>query len=147
VWGDDALGSVEGSGIGGPLALRSLIEEALFGERTPLFDVKSKSLRPLFRIEETDEAVTVTLDLPRVEKKDISLTSTVDTLGVEAKMRRPIKLRVGGVVQKHVIFERYTGHFTLPSRVDPERANATFRNGLLKVKFPTARRGNRVKIG
>jgi len=69
-------------GIGGPLALRSLVEEALLGERTPLFDVKSKALRPLFRIDATDEAVTVTLDLPRVEKKDISLTSTADTLGV-----------------------------------------------------------------
>jgi len=62
-------------------------------------------------------------------------------------MRTPIKLRVGGVIQKHVIFERYTGHFTLPSTVDPERAKATFRNGLLRVKFSTARRGNRVKIG
>jgi HSP20 family protein len=144
---DKGWETVEGSGIGGRLAFRSLVEDALFGERRPLFDLKSRSLRPLFRIEATEEAVTVTLDLPRVEKKDISLTSTADTLGVEAKMRRPIKLRVGGVVQRHIVFERYTGIFTLPSRVDPEKAKATFRNGLLRVKFPTARRGSRVEIG
>jgi HSP20 family protein len=144
---DEGREPVKGGGIGGPLALRSLIEDALFGERRPLFDVKTRSLRPLFKIEATEEAVTVTLDLPRVEKKDISLTSTADTLGVEAKMRRPITLRVGGVIQKRVMFERYTGHFTLPSRVDPEKAKATFRNGLLRVKFPTVRRGNKVKIG
>jgi len=148
MWDDDeGREAVGGSGIGGPLALSSLIEGALFWERRPLFDVKSRSLRPLFKIEATEEAVTITLDLPRVEKKDISLTSSAETLSVEAKMRSPVTLRVGGVIQKRVVFERYTGHFTLPSRVDPEKAKATFKNGLLRVKFPTVRRGNKVKIG
>jgi HSP20 family protein len=148
MWDDDEVReSVGRGGVRGPLTLGLRIEESLLGELRPLFDVKSKSLRPLFRIEATDEAVMVTLDLPRVEKKAISLTSTADTLTVEAKMRKPITLRVGGAIQKHVIFERYTGHFTLPSRVDPLGAKATFRNGLLRVRFPTTRRGKRVKVG
>lgn len=129
-----------------PKAIRSLIEQALMGEEMLLFDLKSKSLRPLCRVEATAEAVTVTLDLPYVEKKDISLTSTDDTLSVEAKMRKAVTVRVGGSVQKRVQFERYTRLVSLPRRVDPEKAKATFKNGLLRVKFPLAKRGNRVRI-
>lgn len=129
-----------------PKAIRSLIEQALMGEEMLLFDLKSKSLRPLCRVEATAEAVVVTLDLPYVEKKDISLTSTDDTLSVEAKMRKAVTVRVGGSVQKRVQFERYTRLVSLPRRVDPEKAKATFKNGLLRVKFPLAKRGNRVRI-
>ena len=108
--------------------------------------LKSKSLRPLCRIEATEEAVTVTFDLPYVEKKDISLTSTESTLSVEAKMRKAVAVRVGGSVQRHVQFERYTGVVRLPTAVKPEKAKATFKNGLLRVKLPVAKRGNRVRI-
>ena len=140
---DDESGTI---GIGGPRAFRSFIEDPLFGEERPLFDLKSKSLRPLCRIEVTEEAVTVTFDLPYVEKNDISLTSTENTLQIEAKMRKAITLRVGGGVQRHVGFERYTGIIRLPTTVQPEKAKATFRNGLLRVKFPIAKKGNRVMI-
>ncbi len=137
----------ESAGIGGPTALRSFIEEFLFGEEMPLFDLRSKSLRPLCRIDVTEDAVTVTFDLPYVEKKDITLTSTENTVNVEAEMRKPATLRVGGSVQKHAVFERYTRRVRLPTRVKPESATATFRNGLLRVKFPIARKGERVRIG
>lgn len=145
MWGgdDDESGGV---GIDGPRALRSFLEDVFFGEERPLFDLKSKSLRPLCRIEATEEAVTVTFDLPYVEKKDISLTSTENTLNVEAKMRKAVAMRLGGSVQRHVQFERYTGVVRLPTAVQPEKAKATFKNGLLRVKFPVARRGNRVRI-
>jgi HSP20 family protein len=139
MWGGDEDDESGDTGIAGPGALRSFIEDALF-------DLRSKSLRPLCRIQANEEAVTVTFDLPYVEKKDIALTSTEYSLNVEAKMRKAVTLRVGGGVQRHVQFERYTSRVRLPTRVEPERAKATFRNGLLRVKFPIAKRGNRVRI-
>jgi HSP20 family protein len=145
VWGNDDYESGV-VGMGRRRALRSSIEDVFFGEEMPSFDLKSKSLRPLCRIEATEEAVTVTFDLPYVEKKDISLTSTESTLNVEAKMRKAVAVRVGGSVQRHIQFERYTGVVRLPTTVKPEKAKATFKNGLLRVKFPVAKRGNRVRI-
>jgi HSP20 family protein len=133
-------------GIGGPTAFRTLVEDVLFGDERPLFNLKSKSLKPLYRIQATGEAVTVTFDLPYVAKKDITVTSTESTVDVDAKMKKPVTLRVGGSVQKRVLFERYTAHIRLPMRVEPQKAKATFRNGLLRVRFPIAQRGNKVKI-
>src|SRR5580698_260368 len=61
-----------------------------------LFDIRLESLKPLYRVEVTDEEVRVTLDMPRVEKDGVKLRVTARTLTVEATMRRPVKLRVAG---------------------------------------------------
>jgi HSP20 family protein len=125
---------------------RPFIEEALLDQERLLFDLKSKSLKPLCRIESTEEAVTVTFDLPYVDRKDITLVSTGDAVGVEAKTRRAVTLRVGGSVQRQVQFGQYSLHVRLPRKVDPEKGKATFKDGLLRVKFPIAKRGGRVRI-
>jgi HSP20 family protein len=139
---DDRFGDVD---ITRPKA-RSFLEETLLDQERMLFDLKSRSLRPLCRIESTEEAVTVTFDLPYVDRKDITLISTGDTVGVEAKTRRAVTLRVGGSVQRQVQFGQYSLRVRLPRKVEPEKGRATFKNGLLRVKFPIAKKGGRVKI-
>jgi HSP20 family protein len=138
---DDKSGDVD---ISRPRA-RSFIEEALLGEEGLLFDLKSRSLKPLCRVESTEEAVTVTFDLPYVDRKDITLISTEDAVGVAAKTRRAVTLRVGGSVQRQVQFEQYSLRVRLPRKVNPEKGKATFRNGLLRVKLPIAKRTGRVR--
>lgn len=130
----------------GPASLRSFLDDLLLGWERPLFDLESMTLRPLCRVETAQGGVTVTFDLPYVEKKDITLTSTDNTVEIEAKMRKPVTIRVGGSVQRRMLFQRYTTRVSLPASVTPEKAKATFRNGLLTVKFPAAKRGNKVKI-
>ncbi len=142
---DDEPESLGDLALPGPAALQSLFDY-FFGEARPLFNLGSKSLRPLYRIDTTGGAVTVTFDLPYVEKKDIALTSTENSVELDAKTRKPVNLMVGGSVQKSVVFERYNVRINLPTIVQPEKAKATFRNGLLRVKFPIAKRGNKVKI-
>jgi HSP20 family protein len=139
---DDRFGDVD---IIRPRA-RSLIEGALLDQERLLFDLKSRSLKPLCRVESTEEVVTVTFDLPYVDRKDITLISTGDAVGVEAKTRRAVTLRVGGSVQRQVEFGQYSLRVGLPRKVVPEKGKATFKNGLLRVKFPIAKRGGRVRI-
>lgn len=126
--------------------VHAILHQAVDGMHNSLFDVESKSLKPLFRIEVSDEQVAVTFDLPYVRKEGISLTSTEETLSVEAKMRKPVTMKVGGSVQRHFQFERYSKKIRLPVRVNPDDARATFRNGLLVVRYGTARKGSPVKI-
>ncbi|HUI01043.1 MAG TPA: Hsp20/alpha crystallin family protein [Nitrososphaerales archaeon] len=143
MWEDEEVWPLEA--FTGARGLRTLAEQFLGQPRSP-FDVKTKSIRPLFRVESTERSVTVTFDLPYVEKKDITLTSTGSTVDVEAKMRKPVTLRVGGTVQRRVLFERYTTSVTLPRSVDVARGKATFKNGLLRVRFPVSKKGNKLKI-
>ncbi len=80
----------------------------LKGEREPLVDV----------IDEGGEVVVVT-ELPGVEKEDIKLEST----------DRALKIRVESARR------RYFKEMELPHLVDPRTAKATYKNGVLEVRF------------
>ncbi len=77
-------------------------------EREPLVDV----------IDEGGEVVVVT-ELPGVEKEDIKLEST----------DRALKIRVESARR------RYFKEMELPHLVDPRTAKATYKNGVLEVRF------------
>lgn len=100
-----------------------------------LFDLQERSLRPLFRIQVNDE-VRVTVDLPGVKQENLKVTCTEQALTVEAKMSKPVRLRVGGAYQQVEEFERYSATISLPVRVDPKKAKAKINNGRLLVSAP-----------
>ena len=64
------------------------------------------------------------------------LNASEDSFTLEAKMTRPVSLRVGGPYQKDFELDKYSKKVRLPSKVHPEQAKATFSNGLLVVRFP-----------
>jgi HSP20 family protein len=123
------------------------IEEAFSGFHRSLFDLERKSLQPLCKIEMSEENVRVIFDLPLVDRKeDLVLSATEDTLNIEAKIRNPVSLMVGGPYQRNVEFEKYIKQIRLPTKVDPEKARARLSNGLLVVEFPLNNTGRRVRI-
>ena len=77
-------------------------------EREPLVDV----------LQEGDDVVVVT-ELPGVEKHQINLEST----------DRALKIRVNSPKR------RYLKEMELPHLVDPRTAKATYKNGVLEVRF------------
>lgn len=119
---------------------------ALAGIQSTLFDLGSRSLRPLFRLDMDDKTVTVLFDLPHVNKKDLVITATEDSLILEAKMSKPVAMRVRMAHHRAVMFEKYSERVLLPSRVVPAKAKARFANGILVVKIPRARPGRAIKI-
>jgi HSP20 family protein len=121
-------------------------EEAYSSSVNWLFDLKKKSVKPLFRVDIGDGELLVTIDLPGVEKKDISLSATEDTLTIEAKMKRPISLMVGGSLQELVEFEKYTKRIRLPVKIEPDKARARVVRGILAIRFPLAHKGTILTI-
>jgi HSP20 family protein len=112
-------------------------EEAFSGFYSSLFDISERSLKPLYRIEVNESRVLVIFDFPFVEKKeDLSIEATEKTLTVSAKMKRPISMLVGGPYQRNFEFDKYSQKIILPVTVDPTKAKAKFRGGLLRVEFP-----------
>ncbi|HDI47054.1 MAG TPA: Hsp20/alpha crystallin family protein [Candidatus Methanomethylia archaeon] len=88
---------------------------------------------PLVDVYETDNEVVVVAELPGVNKEDIQLSLYNRTLEIKAETRREEAER------PYQLERRYTGFYTkvsLPAEVDPSKAKATFRNGVLEVKLP-----------
>ena len=126
--------------------VEEIFEEAYSSSENWLFDLENKSVKPLFRVDVGDNELLVTIDLPGVDKKDISLSATQDALSIEAKMKTPISLMLGGSVQELVEFEKYTRKIKLPVKIEPDKARARVVKGILAIRFPLAHEGARLTI-
>lgn len=91
---------------------------------------------PLVDIEETEDSIVVRVDLPGMRREDIKLSVTGDTLTLTGERKREVTEKTKAY--HHV--ERATGRFirtmTLPSDVEPEKAQATFKSGVLELVLP-----------
>ncbi len=116
----------------------SILEEAYSSSISWLFDLERNSLKPLYRIEIGKKQVSVLIDLPGVEKQNVSIKVGEDVLSIDARMKKPVTVLVGGTLQKELRFERYWKSITLPVKVDPDKARARIRNGVLKIRIPLA---------
>jgi HSP20 family molecular chaperone IbpA len=126
--------------------VNSILEEIYSGSINWLYDLSRNSLKPLYKLRLRERELEVTFDLPGVRKEDISISATDQTLSIEAKTERPIRLMVGGFLQKSVEFERYFESILLPVRIDPDKAKAKVRNGHLTIRFPVIEKGTVVKV-
>jgi HSP20 family molecular chaperone IbpA len=126
--------------------ISAILEQVYSGSINWLYDMKKNLLRPLYKIEIKDRELIATFDLPGVKKEDISVSATERSLSIEAAMKKPIKLMVGGYVQKSVEFEKYAETIRLPVKIIPDKAKSTIREGRLRVRFPLAHQHRPVKV-
>ena len=96
-----------------------------FGEGTPRSDVV-----------ETEEGVEVTIELPGMEQKDVEVALAGDTLTIKGEK----KVERQDEKKGYYVSERSYGSvyrtIPLPPGVDTDKADASFKNGVLTVKIP-----------
>lgn len=138
--------------------LDSLVDEAfkrferLLGELSsfeydkPMWDACRSCLEPLAEVEETDEEVVVRVDMPYASKEDVKVQVAGDVLRVEASIGRAIRFERWGTFQREAAFCRYYKEVPLPSKVKPEEARATLRQGILVVKLPKDTKRFAIKV-
>ena len=102
----------------------------LEGAWSPLSD----SLAPAGSLEETDEAYVVELDLPGVEKNDVSIDITGRRVSVHGT--RTEKHHVGVLRHSTVTSGQFIYEVTLPSPIEEADSTATLKDGILTVTMP-----------
>jgi HSP20 family protein len=142
MWEDDDLEIIEEI----EKSIDTIFEEEFSSSVNWLFDVKRNVVKPLFKVEVRDTELIVRFDLPGVEKQDIRLSASEDTLSVEAKMKKPISLMVGGSLQKTVQFEKYAKKVRLPVNIQPDQGTAKVSRGMLTIRFPLTHKGMSLKV-
>ncbi|MDI9643900.1 MAG: Hsp20/alpha crystallin family protein [Candidatus Verstraetearchaeota archaeon] len=104
-------------------------------------------LEPLTEVQETENELIVRVDMPCVRSKDeISVNLTEDTVSVEARMEKSVQYERWGTFQRAVRFFKYSKTFTLPVKVDPERARARFVKNVLELRLPKKGKVFRIEI-
>ena len=94
------------------------------------------AVSPRFDVSETDEAVSVSAELPGMEEKDVEVTLDERSLSIKGEK----KAEREETRKNYYLSERSYGHFQrtipLPEGVDRDKAKAQFKKGVLTVTLP-----------
>jgi len=116
------------------LAVREKQELAKQEERT----IPGRTFVPVADIFETDVALTVVMEMPGVEKKDVSIALEDDVLRVEGKIDFSKYQGMEPVYTEYVV-GHYARGFTLSSKIDRDAISAQLDDGVLTLTLPKAK--------
>jgi len=91
---------------------------------------------PAVDIEETEEAILLSADLPGVDEKDIEITVNQGTLILSGKREDKVDEKTDHGVYQERRYGSFFRRFRLGSKVDPDAIVAAYKNGVLTVTLP-----------
>ena len=100
---------------------------------------------PYADIYETDNAVAVVLEMPGVEKKDLSIALENDVLRVDGRIDFSKYKDMEPVYTEYNI-GHYARSFTLSNKVDQDKISANVEDGVLTLTLPKAKHTQPRKI-
>ena len=100
-------------------------EHALFAEGMPRVDVI-----------ERDENILVRAALPGVEKDDLTVSTTQQTVTIRGATRKETREEKGEYFRCEISSGSFLRTVALPAPVDEEKVTAKFRDGLLELELP-----------
>jgi len=119
-----------------PLIGNEFLLEDGFGKKGDL--VSSNYKAPISDLYETDKEVVAELDMPGVDKKDIKVNVTNDSIEIKAEKKNELKQedKKKGMFRLERSFAGFYRSFALPNNVDADKANAEYKDGVLKITVP-----------
>jgi HSP20 family protein len=111
------------------------IERVFYGWPT-LQKTVDVAWRPRVDVYETDSEITIDLELPGLEKKDIKVEVKNNFLTISGERKREEKKEKAEShsVERH--YGRFERTFGLPDTVAVDKVSAEFKNGVLSVTMP-----------
>jgi len=108
--------------------------DRLFGdlERAPSF---ATNFTPTVSFNDTGEALTLRAELPGLTEKEIDINVTANTLTVKAARKTEAPEGYTAHRQERQSFS-FAQSYELPSRVDPEKVQASLKQGVLTLTLP-----------
>lgn len=99
-------------------------------------DMNACAWRPLVDIYETDEGVVLQVDLPGVNKEDVSVEVKNNLLTITGQRQIESPVDEDRYYRRERSCGMFQRSFTLRSAIAPESVKASFKNGVLTVRIP-----------
>ena len=115
-----------------------------------LADLEGSMWLPQVEAFERDGQLIVRADLPGLTKDDINVDITDDAIKIRGERRQEKEESDEGYYRSERSYGSFYREIPLPSGVNGDEANATFRNGVLEITMPAPARqtgSRRIEIG
>ena len=129
--------------------LRSFMDE--FFNYSPLSRWDDMFSRPFENLSadvwEEDNKIFVKMAMPGINKEDIKITVTRDTMSIEgaSKEKKEVKEDKKYYLRNFSSYS-YSQSFNLPSSIEAEKVEAEFKDGVLTVQLPKAKESQSKEI-
>jgi HSP20 family protein len=100
-------------------------------------------------ISETEGELEVKAALPGVRPEDVDITITKDVLTIKAEHKAEAEDKKRDYYRREVRYGSFHRSVSLPVSVDADKAEASFDNGMLRLRLPKAEalRPRQIKVG
>ncbi|MBO8126320.1 MAG: Hsp20/alpha crystallin family protein [Firmicutes bacterium] len=123
---------------------RRLLESPFFSDFVDFFERPF----PATDVKDLGESIEVTMDLPGVNKEDISIEYNNNVLTISGRSSVENKYEQDNFFRQERYYGSFNRQIALPAAVDYTQAKASFQNGVLKITLPKTNAGgsNRIPI-
>ena len=91
---------------------------------------------PRVDVIDRDGEIAVKAELPGVDKKDLDVSLTEDSVTIKASTRQEEKEEKGDYYRSEISRGEFSRTVSLPATVDASRAKASFKDGILELLLP-----------
>lgn len=85
---------------------------------------------------ETSDSVVIKTGVPGVKPEDVDITITGDTLTIKGETKAEEKVEKSNYIRQERRYGAFHRTVQLPSSLVPDKAEATFENGVLTITIP-----------
>jgi len=108
----------------------------IFGEVAPSTAQNSEQWIPAVDIRETEDALNMHVELPGIDKKDITIEVKDGVLSISGERRYEKDVNEENVHRIERAYGRFTRSFSLPRNVNADAVEASMKDGVLHVRLP-----------
>ena len=105
-----------------------------------------EGLTPKVDIVDRDDQVVIRAELPGVEKDDLQLSVTENTVTLKGETKKEEKEEKGNYYRSEINRGSFLRTFSLPCEVDGSKAKADFKNGVLELSLPKVAKSKRHSV-
>ncbi|GAC1459090.1 MAG: Hsp20/alpha crystallin family protein [Chamaesiphon sp.] len=121
--------------------------ESLQREMNHLFDTLTTSDKgssnitafiPAAEIHETPDAIHLKLEVPGIESQDLDVQVTAQAVAVTGERKSETNTQEKGLTRSEFRYGRFQRVIPLPSRIQNDKVQAEYKNGVLNLSLPKA---------
>jgi HSP20 family protein len=101
---------------------------------------------PRVDVLDQDEKIVVRAEVPGVEKKDLEISTTENTVTIRGTTHREEKEEKGDYYRCEIARGEFSRTVALPGEIDGTKAKATFKDGMLELALPKVAKSKRHTI-
>jgi HSP20 family protein len=101
---------------------------------------------PRVNVLDRDDEIVVRAEVPGVEKDDLEVSVTESSVSIKGSKKHEEKEEKGDYYRCEIATGTFARTITLPSAIDSEKVEASFKDGVLELKLPKVSKAKRRTI-